>query len=994
MHALAATSTDDDRLAGLTAQLQSLRRVALAVAQASGPGLFDALVRELAEALEVPTVFIAVYSDNACSLMRTLAVRLDGRTLQNFDYGLAGTPCARVVGGEFRYMGEGVAAQFPPGSLFAAKGMDAYAAFPLRDSGGEALGLLVAMDRQPIAGGDAEHAEAMLKIVAGRVAAEIERGRTDEALRSAALAVSNAGTGSVFDELVRLLATILHVEVAFIARHECCEAKQLRMLAMHLDGEVIRDVCYDLAGTPCETVLGHQFRAYPSELQALFPDDDDAKVQGTVSYAGYPLTATDGTPLGVVSVASRRPLTQLDRVESMLKIFAMRAAAEVERLAASEALQHSEASYRTIFETAEDAIFVHDWDSDRIIDVNSKACETFGYPHDELVRLSVADVSSNVPPYTAVEAARWIELAKQGQCPPFEWQRRNKDGSLHWDEVRLKPATFNGRRHILAFTRDITERRERERALQRSEARLRATVEAAFDCVIGMDGEGRIVEFNAAAERVFGYRREEVLGREVAEVIVPERRREAHRRWVRELPLGGNGPMVGRLVETTALTASGEEIPVELAVSVAEAPGGNIFVGHVRDISARREAEAARLALEAQLRQAQKMEAIGQLTGGIAHDFNNILTSVIGYLVLGEERAQALDDPMLQRQLGQAHLAAQRARDLIAQMLAFARRQRGEARVLDVGPLVRQTLRLLRATLPSSVTLGGNANVDDLGAPLCVAVDPVQLEQVLFNLCINARDALDGAGRISVHLNAHAQQRWQCASCRAPVDGGPWVELSVADSGSGIAPELLERIFDPFFSTKAPGSGSGMGLAMVHGIVHGHGGHLRVQTARGHGSVFSVMLPRAATPVPACNAAGPAPRRAIAADVPALRGNVLVVEDDPMVGDFLVERLASWGLRVQLQREPQTAAAWLAEPAHEADLLITDQTMPHMTGLQLAARARALRPSLPVVLISGNAGAFDPQELEQCGVRTLLRKPIDAERLRATLGELLGVATA
>jgi CheY-like chemotaxis protein len=261
---------------------------------------------------------------------------------------------------------------------------------------------------------------------------------------------------------------------------------------------------------------------------------------------------------------------------------------------------------------------------------------------------------------------------------------------------------------------------------------------------------------------------------------------------------------------------------------------------------------------------------------------------------------------------------------------------------------------------------------------------------VLFNLCINARDALDGAGRIGVDLRAHAHERWQCASCRAPVDGGPWVELSVADNGSGIAPELLERIFDPFFSTKAPGSGSGMGLAMVHGIVHGHGGHLRVRTAPGAGSVFSVMLPRAAAaPAPCVETA---PQRAAAAEPPALRGSVLVVEDDPMVGDFLVERLASWGLRVRLQREPQTAADWLAEPAHETDLLVTDQTMPHMTGLQLAARARALRPNLPVVLVSGNAGGFDPQELARCGVHAMLRKPIDAERLRAVLREALAAA--
>jgi PAS domain S-box-containing protein len=986
-------STTSTTTAGLRAQLQSLRRVALAVAHPGGPALFSDLVQELAGALQVPAAFVAVFTDDACTVMRTLAVRLEGRALQNFDYALEGTPCEHVVGREFRYVARGVQAGFPAGSLFAARGMDSYAAFPLWDSAGDALGLLVAMDREPIAGGDADHAEAMLKIVAGRLAAEIERSRTDEVLRSAALAVSGARSGTVFDELVRLLATILHVEAAFIARHEPGDPGQLCMLAMQYDGELTRDVRYPLAGTPCETVFGQQFRAYPRDVQALFPDDEDLKAQCAVSYAGYPLTALDGQPIGLVSVFSRRPLAQIERVESMLQIFAMRAAAEVERLAASEALQHSEASYRTIFETAEDAIFIHSWDSDRILDCNAKACESYGYTYEELTQLSVGDLSSGIAPYNTEHALRWLQQAKLGRCPPFEWQRRNKDGSFCWNEVRLKSAMINGSPHILAFTRDITERRERERALQRSEARLRATVEAAFDCVIGMDGEGRIVEFNAAAERVFGYRREAVLGRLLAEVIIPERRREAHRKWVGEFSVTGTGPMLGQLIETTVLIASGAEIPVELAVSVAQAPEGCIFVGHLRDITARRAAEAARTALEAQLRQAQKMEAIGQLTGGIAHDFNNILTSVIGYLVLGEERAEMLDDPVLMRQLGQAHLAAQRARDLIAQMLAFARQQRGERRVLDMAPLVRQTLRLLRATLPSSVTLEGSACVLDARAgddapSACVLADPVQLEQVLFNLCINARDALDGAGRIHVRLRTLPREHghWQCASCQAVVSEGAWVELSVADSGCGIAPDVMERIFDPFFSTKAAGTGSGMGLSMVHGIVHDHGGHVRVQTEVGRGTVFSVMLPREEPS--GCVPAVAVPRKAI--PEPLLHGRVLVVEDDPMVGDFLVERLGSWGLEVLLQRDPLAAAAWLEEEGHVADLLITDQTMPYMTGLQLAARARALRPGLPVFLVSGNAGVFDAESLVRYGVRASLGKPIDAQRLRALLWDTLG----
>ena len=1339
--------------------LRALRRVALAAVHPGGEALYDDLVAELADALGAAAAFVTVFVDDACSVARTLAARLDGRALATFEYTIAGTPCAQVRGRDFRYVAAGVAAEFPPGTIFAAHGMDSYAAVPLAASDGQPLGMLVVMDRRPVAGGDAAHAEAMLKVVAGRLAAEIERSRTDEVFRATALAVSGARSDTVFDELVRLLAQLLHVEVAFVARHRPEDPDALTILAMHHDGQIVRQVRYSIDGTPCRTVLGQRFRAYPRDLLQLFPDDFDARLQATEGYAGYPLTALDGSAIGVLAVASRRPLVQLARIESTLEIFAVRAAAELERLAASEALQRSEASYRAIFEAAEDAIFIHDWATGAIVDVNAKASEVYGWSRDEMKRMTVAEFSSGEPPYTAEQAAHWLALARLDRCPPFEWHRRRKDGSLHWDEVRLKPALIDGRPHVLAFTREITERKaalaalqakeqqyraifdgsvdpmvlwdralhtvdvnaafarvtglarddvvgrhwserpdaddlrkllphigaalagrevqvvervvrvdgspfdielrylpvslggepfalgigrdvtdrlERERELRRSEARLRATVEAAFDGVIGMDADGRIVEFNRAAERVFGHRRDDVVGRALAEVIVPPRHRDAHLRGLRHYRHGsGRGPMLGRLVETTALTADGREIPVEMAISVAELPEGSLFVGHLRDISdrhaaeqalraseaqyraifnasadalvlrdaafrivdvnvtyermsghardevvgvdrvlanppeagaeiralharalagepvlvetqlvrrdghrydlelrgmpilhrgephvlyigrditerkraeqalrdseaqyraifnasadalilwnsrfqrvdvndaferiygwsrdevigrgfevqryspederprrelvrralagdacsaelealhkdgtrlltevhaipflhrgephvlaisrdvtERRATEAQRAALERQLRQAQKMEAIGQLTGGIAHDFNNILTSVIGYLVMAEERAEATGDAVLQRQLGQAHLAAQRARDLIAQMLAFARRQRGERKVLALAPLVRQTLQLLRSTLPSSVEIDADALALTGDGP-CVAADAVQLEQVLFNLCINARDAMDGHGRIGLRLRVHARHAggWHCASCRAPVDAGEWVELVVADSGAGIAPALLERIFDPFFSTKAPGHGSGMGLAMVHGIVHDHGGHLQLVTAPGAGAEFGVWLPLAAADAP-CGEAAPAPRQA---PTHALAGLVLVVEDDPMVGDFLVERLGGWGLQVQLQRDPVAAADWLAEPAHALDLLITDQTMPQLTGLQLAGRVHAQRPALPIVLISGNADAIAAAELAAAGVRRALPKPIDAQRLRAALEALLPV---
>jgi CheY-like chemotaxis protein len=242
-----------------------------------------------------------------------------------------------------------------------------------------------------------------------------------------------------------------------------------------------------------------------------------------------------------------------------------------------------------------------------------------------------------------------------------------------------------------------------------------------------------------------------------------------------------------------------------------------------------------------------------------------------------------------------------------------------------------------------------------------------------------------------VRLRETDDRHWQCASCRARVDGeGRWVELSVADSGCGIAPDVLERMFDPFYTTKEIGRGSGMGLAMVHGIVHEHGGHIRVDSRAGAGSVFRVMLPPAATgalaPAPAAAAAPPS-------HVAALSGRVMLVEDEAMVGEFMCELLDSWGLDVLFERDPLRAVAWIEQPSNALDLMITDRTMPHLTGLELAERVRALRPSLPVLLFTGDATAFDGAELKRRGVDAVLRKPVAPDELRTALRQLLKPAS-
>ena len=1070
------------------AQAQALARLALATAQAGGPGLFDRLVNELAAALEVPLVLLAVVTQDGHDLLRTLAVCLDGQIRPNFDF-----PAAAL-------------AQPAAGSLFATKQMNAAATLPLTDSAGQALGMLVAMDRRPMAAADAGRVQAMLTVVAARAGAEIERARTDETLRAVALGVSASRSGSVFDELVRLLATILQVDVAFVAQPDPALAGGMRIRAMYCGGKVLQDIPYPLAGSPCATVLGQCFRAYPSGVQALFPDDQDLRDLGSEGYAGHPLAGADGTALGIVAVASRRPLVQPDRVQATLKIFAVRAAAEVERLRAGEAqkqsvedLRQREEQYRAIFEGSLDGLFL--WDEElRVVDVNPAGLALYGYSRNDIIGRSF-------PSYMPKDYVRarldMVRRALAGQSTHVETTVLRPNGSTFEADLRVMPFAHRGRPHALAVLRDISERRQRDRELQHSEEQYRAIFNASVDAMVLRDADFSIVDVNATYEAWTGYSRAEVIGvnrvvanpQEVKAVIralhgealagatvhleTQLLRRDGYRRelelrgvpilhrgqphvlyigrditqaklaeraqrdseeqyraifdasadalvlrdatyravgvnpaylsmsgYSREEVMAANGVLTlgdpavrDRLRADHQLALAGKELRFEISatrkdgsVLQAEVQGtpmtyrGQPHVLYaVRDITARVAAEQRRVELERQLRQAQKMEAIGQLTGGLAHDFNNILTSVLGYIDLAQDRPASAQDPVLVRDLAQARLAAERAREHVAQLLAFSRPRRGERRLLAPAQVTAEVLQLLRPNLPSSIAVVRDADDPGSAAVPPVLADPVQFEQVLLNLCLNARDAIGEHGTIRLRI-VHAPAWGHCASCSVRLDGASWVGFEVADDGRGMTQDVVDRMFEPFFTTKEIGRGTGMGLAMVHGILHDHGGHIQVSTAPGQGSSFRVLLPVAED---MSETARLEPPPAAAAITPQLRGRVLLVEDEPMVSGFMRDLMQHWGLEVVLESDPKAAARLLAATEEPFALMLTDQTMPGMTGLALARQAQRQRPGLPVLLYTGNAFDIDDQELADSGVTRLLRKPIDTAALRPLLGQLL-----
>ena len=804
----------------------------------------------------------------------------------------------------------------------------------------------------------------------GGIATDItERRRSEEALRAAALAISSTEGDAVFIELCRYLTELLGTDVAMIAVPTDDDPAIMRTLAVWLDGRALRNFDFPLEASPCRHVVGRAFRFVGTGINPEFPPGTLFAASGMDSYAAFPLVDAGGRALGIVAAMARTAMHDAARAEAMLKIFAVRAVAEIAHMRSAAALRTCEASYRAIFEASEDAIFVHDFDTGAFVDANPRACLTYGYTVDEFRAMAPGEIGSGVEPYTTQGASRFLELARRGAPVSFEWHRRNRDGTLHWDEVRLKAATIAGTRRILAFTREITARKEAEDALRASAEQYRAIFNASADALVLWSSQFQRVDVNPAYERMYGYTRDEAIGGLRARELTDGHRQRQQTMIARTLA----GEHCHEEIET--VRRNGERFPIEVRTIPFRHRGEPHVLAMIRDLTERRHTEHEHARLEAQLRQAQKMEAIGHLTGGIAHDFNNLLTSIVGYIALASERCRG-SDAKLDSYLERAALSCGRARDLIQQMLTFSRGGRGEPRLLALAPLLRDSMKLLRSSLPSTVEL--HAELDEDAPP--VLLDPVQLEQVLMNLAINARDAMRATGRIVVALR-RVEAACVCASCRANVEGD-YVELAVADAGPGIGADVQERMFEPFFSTKPVGQGSGMGLATVHGIVHEHGGHIAVESVLGAGTTFRILLPALATQ----DARSPWRREepGPGGGSRRLAGRVAVVDDEIAVVRFMEDWLAHWGLAVATFASAHEALDALVA-SDDFDLVITDQTMPAMTGLEFARAARAIRPELPIVMYTGFADCMRDADIARAGISALVRKPIDASELYAVL---------
>ena len=506
-------------------------------------------------------------------------------------------------------------------------------------------------------------------------------------------------------------------------------------------------------------------------------------------------------------------------------------------------------------------------------------------------------------------------------------------------------------------------------ASQRSEDRQRALTDPASEAIITIDTESRIVAANPATAALFGYSLDELIGSSITK-LMPPAYRARHLEAFDHYQRTGRRTIPWQGAELEAMDATGRQFPIEVSIGEYHTGSERRFTGIVRDISRRK-------SIEAQLIQAQKMDAIGRLAGGVAHDFNNLLTAIGGY---AELVAAALphDDPRQEHMAG-IRKATENATALTRQLLAFSRSQELRPSVVDVNQVVTAVAPMLRRLLGERVDLVVRTTAE----PCRTKVDRSQFEAVLVNLAVNARDAMPSGGTLTIETeNVMLDEAYQVR--RSVVEPGDYVALVVTDTGVGMDDETLSHVFEPFFTTKPQASGTGLGLATVYGTVKQSGGYVWAYSEPGRGTTFKVYLPRTREPA---TDGETEPRPAPSRPAPVGDQTILVAEDEAAVREMVVAALERLGYRVVAASTGEEAVRLIDRLGEEIDLLLSDVIMPGMSGPELYERARRTRPDLRAIFMSGYTALSMGRPVPE-GV-ALLEKPFSGSRLGEVVRETL-----
>ena len=657
-----------------------------------------------------------------------------------------------------------------------------------------------------------------------------------------------------------------------------------------------------------------------------------------------------------------------------------------ELLYSQQVAESASERFEALFASVPLALMVLD-EHDMVVQANAMAHRSFQPAETDRPLISLMPFVSDTDAdrvHRAFAAARVQGRSDSSEVVFRIGRERQMTGDLHIAYAEIPLAQGEPLRQFLCAVIDqgpvLAERKtlqQRNEQLHASEERLEAVINSALDAIICIDQHQHITVFNPTAAALFQCPTRDALGSPLSRFFPELDRAPAYAQLTTQAALG----------EVQARTASGQPLAVEVNMAFEHHEGRVTTTVFARDLTAHKRAEARRSELEGQLRESQKMQAVGTMAGGIAHDFNNILHAILGNVELAKADADApAVDARVMESLHEIEKAARRARDLVRQILAFSRNEAPERRAVQLPELMHETERLLHVTLPPGVTL----LVEPPERLPPILADATQVEQALLNLCTNAVQALGTQpGQVRMRTRrVHPQQR---LAERLNLTPGAYVALEVIDDGPGMDAATRARIFEPFYTTKPVGQGTGLGLPVVHGVMRTHGGAIDVQSAPGKGSCFTLYFPAVEQEdqpqvdtrqkhLPGM----PAPQAAA-----ARKRHVMYVDDDQALV-FLVQRLlARRGYEVSGFTDPQAATAALAQDPDGYDLLVTDYNMPGYSGVQLLRAARQIRGDLPVALASGYITADIEQAALQEGARALIHKPNDVQELCETVDRLI-----
>ncbi len=629
----------------------------------------------------------------------------------------------------------------------------------------------------------------------------------------------------------------------------------------------------------------------------------------------------------------------------------------------TESLLQSEEKYRTV------ADFAYDWetwiDPDGKYVYVSPACERIsGYTAEEYINNPRLMFDITHPEDRDTVSEHFSSCTEEHDVEQIEFRLMNKKGAERWISHLCRPVYDGGRKFAgrRGSNRDITDRKKAEVELKESEEKYRSIVLTTSDGFWMTDINGKLSDVNSAYCSMSGYSKEELLEMEVRQLDSKESDAETADHIQNVMVKDED------FFESVHRRKDGSTFDVEIKTTFLPVSGGKL-VTFIRDITTRKQ-------FEANLQQSQKMEAVGKLAGGIAHNFNNILGSIVGYTEV------ALDDlpeeSPAKSSLKEVLKSSHRAATLVKQILAFSRKKPPVQQPFDICLVVNSTLKMLRSTLPATIVINSN-----LSCSSCTILgDSTQIQQVLLNLCINAEQAMhETGGVIKVSISNTVLDAVEAQKFRNGLQPGTYITVTISDTGSGIDPEIIDNIFEPFFTTKPVGAGTGIGLSEVHGIIRTHKGAITLESVPGEGTSFHLLFPVAENKaVPEIEKSGP---------LPTGTERILFVDDEKSMAIMAKQSIERLGYKVTVQTDSKEALELFRKQPAGFDLVITDLTMPHMTGEMLTKEIVKIRDDIPVILSTGDLNVKADEKIKNIGIQSLIRKPFERQSIAKIIRDVL-----